>query len=284
MKRQQTRRMHAAALCTPILKAQCQLKEAGLSPSLYAGAELGGGIGSTAGAQGAGGSGASIPGAAAGPVDLASINLMNAQADKAKADAQMTITEQEIAEIDKQLKEIDFAKAGVDANVLLGYVSDKDGKNKQSFAEVAQKSTSFNNFVKTLKEKGAQGIESEQAQRTLREIYKANRMLGRDIAVLSEQTISADFQKSIINFLNQKGFAEKNAESAIAELNAAIATNTLTESQKDAWNNVIEELKQANPTMANIAIILGMIVDRFAGQMVNKISIGPTNNIVEYNK
>lgn len=74
---------------TPMAKIRL-LKEAGLSPSLYAGGELGGGIGSTAGAQGAGASGASIPSYAGTSIDSindtklanAQARLMNAQADE----------------------------------------------------------------------------------------------------------------------------------------------------------------------------------------------------------
>lgn len=51
-----------------------QLKEAGLSPSIYAGGELGGGIGATSGAQGAGASGAGIPSTAA-QLSMAEVEL-----------------------------------------------------------------------------------------------------------------------------------------------------------------------------------------------------------------
>lgn len=71
---------------SPMAKIR-QLKEAGLSPSLYAGGELGGGIGSTAGAQGGGGAGGSIPSSAASVPDLATMETQKAQARLLNAEA-----------------------------------------------------------------------------------------------------------------------------------------------------------------------------------------------------
>lgn len=64
-----------------------QLKDAGLSPSIYASGELGGTIGSTAGAQGAGGSGQEFNGSMMSPMEFSQIKVQEAQARKLNAEA-----------------------------------------------------------------------------------------------------------------------------------------------------------------------------------------------------
>lgn len=64
-----------------------QLKEAGLSPSLYASGGIDGSIGSTAGAMGGGTAGMSMPSVAMSPIDISTMELQNAQARKLNAEA-----------------------------------------------------------------------------------------------------------------------------------------------------------------------------------------------------
>ena len=63
-----------------------QLKEAGLSPSLYAGGNVGGSIGAN-GAQGQGTSGVSFQNGMMSPIDVAGIEVQEAQARKLNAEA-----------------------------------------------------------------------------------------------------------------------------------------------------------------------------------------------------
>lgn len=63
-----------------------QLKEAGLSPSLYASGNVGGSIGAN-GAQGQGASGVSMPNGMMSPIDIAGIEVQEAQARKLNAEA-----------------------------------------------------------------------------------------------------------------------------------------------------------------------------------------------------
>lgn len=64
-----------------------QLKDAGLSPSLYASGGMDGSIGSTAGAMGGGPAGMSMPGSAMSPVDISTMELQEAQTRKLNAEA-----------------------------------------------------------------------------------------------------------------------------------------------------------------------------------------------------
>lgn len=65
-----------------------QLREAGLSPSLYADGAGAGSQGMTQGAQGAGASGVSVPTGYVNAENAAQIRLLNAQANKAEAEAE----------------------------------------------------------------------------------------------------------------------------------------------------------------------------------------------------
>lgn len=86
-----------------------QLKEAGLSPSLYAEGAGAGSQGLSQGAQGSGASGVGLPSPMIAPIDAAQIRLMNAQAQKAEAEAETergdnSRGEAEVAQLQQNVK------------------------------------------------------------------------------------------------------------------------------------------------------------------------------------
>lgn len=93
-----------------------QLKEAGLSPSLYADGALGSSIGSTSGAQG-GVSGGGFQGGMLSPIDIVGMHVQEAQARKLNAEAdelegKNPMGEAKIGELEAQAKAA-YAQAGL---------------------------------------------------------------------------------------------------------------------------------------------------------------------------
>lgn len=243
-----------------------QIRDAGLSPALFGDIAGSGGTGQ-AGAQGTGASGVNPHTYGIDPINMADIQLKQAQAENIKADTENKEVENKIKNLENQMKEIDFEKYQIE-NLALTMSVEYNGE-RMSLYEYAEHCTSYENFLHNLKKAKvpANVVNSEYGQSTLREIYKARNQFSRDIAVLSEEETNAEFYESIARSLKNKGFAELNAESAIAELHSNIETANLTESQKDAWNNMLDKLGQKGSTLRDIVVVLGLIVDRFTGRM-----------------
>ena len=78
----------------------------------------------------------------------------------------------------------------------------------------------------------------------------------------------------IWNFLNNSEYAKLNANTAVEQLKQMGEEAKLSGQQAEAWNNLIERLKKTNGTMADIAIVLGMICNRFISSVGIKINTG----------
>ena len=243
-----------------------QIRDAGLSPALFGDIAGAGGAGQ-AGAQGSGASGVNPHTYGVDPISMADIHLKESQAKNLDADTENKETENKIKNLENQIKEIDFEKYQIE-NLALTMSVDYNGE-RMSLYEYAEHCTSYENFIHNLKKAQVPSniVNSEYGQNTLREIYKARNQFSRDIAVLSEEETNAKFYESIARELKSKGFAELNAKEAISQLNANIETNNLTESQKEAWNNMIDKLGAKNSTLRDIVVVLGLILDRFSGKI-----------------
>lgn len=242
-----------------------QLKDAGLSPSLMYGAGAAG-VGGHTGAMGAGASGISPTTYGMSALDAAQIGLIAAQTDNVKAQTQNTEQDTKIKEIEESVRKIEFTKLNISANALFEYVN-VNGERK-SLYEFAGQCTSYENFTNQLRKMGidTEIVNSEQGQQTLREIYMARKRYQTEIATLSEEETSANFQMAISNALQKVNYANVNAENIIQQLQTEIATNELTESQKDAWNDLLKKLEDTHPALKDIAVILGLIVTQFGGK------------------
>ena len=236
-----------------------QIKNAGLSPSVFFGSGAVGQSGQ-AGAQG-NGAGNISPNVFGIDVEkAASIDLMKAQADNLNADTRLKDTNNRRQEIAEEMDRIEFNLYSIDASALEEYVV-MNGK-RLSISEYADTCTSYEKFISGLREMGISYnlVNTEEGQRVLRTIFKANRELKTELAILSEEDISANFQQSIINELKKVDFAKESAEAQVAQLRANVQTNELTESQKEAWNSLLDALEKKFGSWAkNAAIIFGQL-------------------------
>lgn len=141
------------------------------------------------------------------------------------------------------------AERGKEFELLNSPYTKADGTPFSMF-ETANQTDSYEEFLKTTREAmeraGASVMleytTSEQGQRELRKIYMSANRFDRDIKVLSEEGVNADFQQSVLKCMNREGFANQNAQTAIEQLKAAAETSKLTVQQAGAWNDILERM------------------------------------------
>lgn len=244
-----------------------QLKTAGLSPSLFYGD--GGGISGQAGAQGAGAGGIS-PNVFGAPIfdfaqlakTIAETKLINAQEENISKDTDIKKLQEEMANMQNGLFKSEFALLNTGYQMPDGSI--------QSYYDIAGQHHSFDSFINAAREAataaGDQSIitalASEAGMRTMRDIYTARHQLSHDIAILTKEQVSAEFQKKVINAMNSTEFANLNAKSACKYLETQISAAELTKTQKDAWNNLLNKIGEKNETLRDVVVVIGMIFNQ----------------------
>lgn len=246
-----------------------QYQEAGLSPSLMFG-----------GTPGQGGmSGAQAASSAVQPttfgVDITKgleLGLMAAQVKKLNAETQNIETDTARADIQKGIEELQSKAFKEEFNMLQLTVT-YNGKN-YSLAELAKDFWDYNSYLQEVRNIAEQTkdtriqsyLSTELGQKTLRSIYTAANRFERDITVLGSEKTSADFQKQIVEAMNNTQFAQLNAQGAVQYLKTNIEASKLSEQQNKAWNNLLDKLGKQGSTTKDILIVLGMIVNRAMSQ------------------
>lgn len=261
-----------------------QYKEAGLSPSMMFGGTPG--QGGTSGAQG---SGAQGPGAVFSPMSLlegAQMANLAASTEKTKAETEKTKAEKANIEEDTTKKELENAITNLN---LIEYQNaweitnstwkDPTTGNDTSLFELADKHYNYESFLNAIRNTDTDNLikraaTTEAGQKVLRSIYESSSKFHRDIAVLSEEEVNAHFQMEIVKKLEEKEFQNLNAEAAVQQLRQEISTNELTQTQKEAWNNLINRLGKKGSTMRDVVVVLGMILGNFASHSGIKLNLG----------
>lgn len=263
-----------------------QYKMAGLSPSLMFGGTPG--QGSANGAQG----GVGTPSTPYSPISMlegAQLAAIQAQTEKTKAETANINKDTDIKALQEQWQEMANSQYKTEFTLLNAGYQMPDGSIK-SYYDIAGDYDNFNKYINACREAaiqaGDQGVvqtlASEQGLRTMRSIYIARREFAHDISVLSSNKVSADFQKSVLNAMNEEDFPEWNAKAALAYLQQNVEAAKLDKAQKEAWNNLIDTLKAKNSKMADIAIVLGMVVNQALTnwKMPNINSYSTTDNSI----
>lgn len=264
-----TRALYGDFYSPAALKRQYQ--EAGLSPSLMFGGTPG--QGGTSGAQGSGASGIQtqympldIVNAALGAAQIANIK---AQTKKTEAETGNIQQDTVLKQLQETWQEMQNNEKSIELELSTIYLTKPDGTG-YSLYELANESTDYDDFVRKARrdadssqnERTKLIIGTEYGQKVMRRIYMDSNRFERDIKVLSEEGVSANFQKAVMQALQKKGFAEQNAEVAIKQMAAAGEAADLTKEQKAAWNNIIEKLRRTNSTAADIAIVAAMVLNQ----------------------
>lgn len=251
-----------------------QYKEAGLSPSILFGGTPGQG-GST-GSQGGGPAGPSSTFMPLSLMEAAQVANIQAQTKKTQAETR-NINEDTILKQTQEIWQTYLnSEKGIEVKLTTqNILINKDTGEYVSLYEIANNSYDYENFIKTVNNTSDQEIKmligTEAGQKTMRKIYMDSNRFERDIKVLSQEGVNAEFQQAIIKKMQQEGFAEQNARTAIAELKSIEETAKLTTEQKEAWNNIIERLQRTNSTTADIIIVASMILNQAASHWHNPI-------------
>lgn len=246
-----------------------QYKAAGLSPSMMFGGTPG--QGGTSGSMGGGAHGPQAVFAPNSLLDAAQVANLFAQAQKTKAETKNIEQDTINKQLQQQWQEMQNNEHSIGFKLTTSYLI-TDDNNTTSLFNIATETDNYEQFVDIAKKCAEKAnntnlklmIDSEAGQKEMHSIFmRANRM-ERDIATLSEETVSAKFQQNILNCLSQKGFAEQNADTALKQLEAAAESADLTKQQKEAWNNIINRLRKKNETTADIIMVAAMILNQHA--------------------
>lgn len=227
------------------------------------------GVSGQTGAQGAGASGISPTTYGISPLDIAQISKLDAETENIKAQTNKVNEETTSVQIENTISNLARNKGQMEYELLTMNFTTTNG-GETSLFEIANGCKSYFDFLKEARkamERGnsdyAKSITTTQyGMATLRDIYYDAKRLGKDIAVLNNEQTSAEFEKSLTEALSDTDYAHLNAEEAVQALRTQVATNTLTEVQKEAWNRVLDDLSDASSHKADwrdIIIVLAMI-------------------------
>lgn len=125
-----------------------QLKQAGLSPSLFYGD--GGGISGQAGAMGAGSAGPMGPTFGISPFDFSQLGKLMAETDLIKAQTKKTESETTKTDLENQVKELENTAYKEQWSIVNSHITKSDG-TQQSLAEIAESCYSYDEFLKVVR-------------------------------------------------------------------------------------------------------------------------------------
>lgn len=246
-----------------------QYKEAGLSPSLMFGGTPG--QGGMQGARGTGAAGPTTPFMPFSMVEAAQAAALFAQTKKTKAETENIQEDTKLKDLEKRFKVLQVQEYKTEWNITNTYFINNDGTSI-SLYEIAVKSNNYEDFVKAAREKAEETGDTEflantgqeAGQKILRNIYMSSERFDWNIKTLSSDKVAAEFQEQLIKAMENQDFINLNAKAATGWLKANIQTAELTETQKEAWNNLIDRLGQKGETMRDIVVVLGMILNNAA--------------------
>lgn len=252
-----------------------QYQKAGLSPSMLfsgtpgqGGMQAASGAGASSGPQTAPMQAPDYLDLAKGALAAAEIKRVNAETENIKANTRNTDVDTERQEIQREVERLSAGQFEDEWTLVNSLWEDEATGEKTSLFEAAGKSSTYEDFMKWCRDGKSTpdrikaATTTEAGQRVLRQIYENARKFDTDIMVLAQEKVSSYFQLQIVQAMNDSEFAKLNAEAAVAYLKANIETASLTIEQKGAWNNLIDRLEKTNPTMKDIVLVLGMIVNQ----------------------
>lgn len=243
-----------------------QYKEAGLSPSMMFGGTPG--QGGMSGAQGSGASGIQTPYMPISILEGIQAANIAAQTAKTKEETKNIAQDTKLKEIETEWQDMGKQTYKTEYELITAPMYTENGE-ETSMYEIAEHSKDIEDFTKKIREAANKGgredlkmyTGTEAGQKVIRSIYMSANVFDRDIDVLSSDKVSANFQSELLRAMKKEGFIEMNAKAAIGYLKANIQTAELTETQKEAWNNLIDRLGGKGSTTRDIVVVLGMILN-----------------------
>lgn len=248
-----------------------QIKDAGLSPSIYASGGISGKSG-TSGAMGTGASGVNPQTFGIAPVsalEAAQIGLINSQTKKNEVDSEGSRIENLRKTYASMLEAMQEQNYRAEFEILNTTLQEKGSKKYTTLADIAKGKTfeEFMNYINNDTELDKHKLDlfnTENGQRVLRGIYLANNQLQKEINTLSADIVSEEFRSAIANELKNTDYVKLSAKEAIEALKSNVSILELTANQKTAWNELLKKFGEEGSNGQIIAVVLGTILQTFA--------------------
>lgn len=262
-----------------------QYEKAGLSPSMMFGGTPG--QGGMSGAQGSGAQGAQQTFMPLSMLEGAQIGQILAETARTKAETKNINKDTALKALEEEFNIWRNNEKSTEYDIYTVRITHDDGTESSIF-ELANNTASYEDFLSELRkaaeksgaDKFKEQINTELGQKTLRKLYYNTFKFDSEIQVLSAEGVAASFQKSIMNALKSKNFADENAKAVIAQLKAMTETNDLTAEQKGAWNRLLDKIEgKFGETGKDIVLILGMIIQNY--MKGSGIQLNTGNTIIE---
>lgn len=224
-----------------------QLKEAGLSPSIYASGGLAGQSGHS-GAQGTGASGISPDVYGIDPLADSQIKLNNAQA----ANVNENTVEKELENEIKKLTNETFKNEWDLMNLTFGgNYNPETGKNDfESWEDIADSCESYEQFKNKMQnedkfkynDKLKMFINSQRGEQFLQTIWKQNKEFDKDITNIINEQAKSELELGITKLLNNNDFISKSAQAKKEEIENIVNNLKLDNKERESLNNLVEKV------------------------------------------
>lgn len=260
-------------------KAQMQqLKEAGLSPSIFFAKGIAGGAG-TSGVAGAPRSSANTDAAklsailsTAGQAAQVGTQIaqVKAQTENIKADTQLKLTQAGLAELQQEYQHYMNENQNVTNNLLHAYTLTEENnlESAKSFYEIATEAENFSQYMQIIKNakwdpRTSDDINTEIGNKILRDIYINVKEQNANIAALDKEKTNNELAQSILKTLESDGYAKLSAQEQINALKRNVEASKLDKETNEAWNNLLGKL--GDGTKQDVAIVIGLLLKTLIG-------------------
>lgn len=264
-----------------------QYNAAGLSPGLMMGGTPGSSMGGSSAPQG----GAAMQPSTFMPIDvlgqIAQLENLKANTKKTNAEADKIEEDTKGSELQNKWQEMMNEEKWQGWKIFSEHHQRNGDGAPISLTDLAQECEDWEEFREATRSLGYGN--SEYEINALKQIYTNSLRLGRDISIIQGEKGNAEFNLKVLEALDKKDFADANAESIVQYLRQNVETNKLTEQQKQAWNNLLEEVGKRSKTAKQVLLVIGMMLDkvmseyRLPGINVNN-NYRTTTNTTNYNE
>lgn len=243
-----------------------QYAAAGLSPSMMM----------SGGQSAVGGTPQGAQGGIQGPYPSGQLLDPNAAADIALKIAQKRNLDQDTIsiELENEIKKLSNTTYARQWN-LINNTSWGDESGVQSYSDLIKYCKDYNEFedkVRDILHDTDQGelelyTQTEEGQKTLRDIYEANKKFDNEIAVLANSKENATLLLKIAQLLNDSKYPELSANAQKQQLQQVAESAELTTKEKKAFNNLIDRM--GNGLFKDIAIVLLLTLGQWSHANIN---------------
>lgn len=248
---------------------QAQLEQyaaAGLSPSMMM----------SGGQSAVGGTPQGAQGGIQGPYPSGQLLDPSAAADIALKIAQKRNLDQDTIsiELENEIKKLSNTTYSRQWN-LINNTNWGDENGVQSWSDLVKNCKNFQQFEEKVKEiyhnttntEMELFTQSEEGQKTLRDIYEANKQFENEIAVLANSQENATLLLKVAQLLNNSNYPELSANAQKQQLQQVAESAELTKKEKNAFNNILDRM--GNGLFSDIAIVLLLTLGQWSHANIN---------------